>query len=92
MSTAANLERVLTIARQLSALDKVRLIERLAPQTEQDLKAMRPVRYMSLLGLCADLGSAPSAEEIDAARREAWAGFPREDVGWSVLTGPFSKA
>ncbi len=81
MSTTVNLERVLTMARRLSPVDKVRLIERLAPQIEQDLKDMQPVRYRSLLGLCADLGSAPSAEEIDAARREAWASFPREDVG-----------
>jgi hypothetical protein len=81
MTTTANLERILTMARKLSPLDKVRLIEGLAPEIEQDLKAMRPIRYRSLLGLCADLGSAPSAEEIDAARREAWAGFPRGDVG-----------
>jgi hypothetical protein len=34
----------------------------------------------SLIGLCADLGPAPSAEEIDEARREMWAGFPRDDI------------
>lgn len=34
----------------------------------------------SLYGLWADLGSAPSADEIYQARREAWAGFPREDA------------
>jgi hypothetical protein len=34
----------------------------------------------SILGLCADLGKAPSAEEIDEARREMWAKFPRDDV------------
>ena len=28
-----------------------------------------------LLGLCADLGSAPSAAEIDQARRAMWATF-----------------
>jgi hypothetical protein len=32
------------------------------------------------IGLCADLGPAPSAEEIDDARREMWAGFPRDDI------------
>jgi hypothetical protein len=80
MTAVANLDQVLTMATQLSALDKVRLIEGLAPQIEQELRAMRPARYKSLLGLCADLGPAPSAEEIDATRREAWASFPREDV------------
>lgn len=33
----------------------------------------------SLLGVLAHLGQAPSAEEIDEARREIWANFPRED-------------
>jgi hypothetical protein len=80
MSAVANLDQVLTMATQLSALDKVRLIEGLAPQIEHDLRALRPTRYKSLHGLCADLGPAPSAEEIDAVRRQAWAGFPREDV------------
>jgi hypothetical protein len=84
MTAVADLDQVLTMATQLSALDRVRLIEGLAPQIEQDLRAMRPTRYKSLLGLCADLGPAPSAEEIDLARREAWTGFPREDVWWSA--------
>lgn len=34
----------------------------------------------SLWGVCADLGQAPSAEEIDAIRNEEWATFPREDI------------
>jgi hypothetical protein len=33
-----------------------------------------------LIGLCADLGPAPSAEDIDEARREMWASFPRDDA------------
>lgn len=32
----------------------------------------------SLWGLCADLGPAPSAQDIDDARQEAWAGFARD--------------
>jgi hypothetical protein len=34
----------------------------------------------SFLGLCEDLGPAPSAEEIDEARREMWGGFPSDDI------------
>jgi hypothetical protein len=34
----------------------------------------RPVR-----GLLRDLGSAPSGDDVDQARRELWAGFPREN-------------
>jgi hypothetical protein len=44
--------------------------ERAAPRV-----ALRPVR-----GLLRDLGPAPSDEVIDAARRELWDGFPREDL------------
>lgn len=33
-----------------------------------------------IVGLCADLGTAPSSQEIDDARRDVWAGFPRDDV------------
>jgi hypothetical protein len=33
-----------------------------------------------LRGLCADLGLKLSAEEIDEARREMWADFPRGDI------------
>ncbi len=43
-----------------------------------------PTLRRSLLGLWADLGPAPSAEDIDEARREAWANFPRDDIGWPL--------
>ena len=74
------LEEVLKLARQLSPVDKVRLIERVAPDIEHELAAGYPGRTRSLLGLLKDLGPAPSAEQIDAARREAWDGFPRDDI------------
>ena len=34
--------------------------------------------HRSLWGVLQHLGPAPSAEDIDEARREAWANFPRE--------------
>lgn len=34
----------------------------------------------SLLGLMRDLGPAPSSEEIDLSRRDAWRAFPRADA------------
>ena len=76
----AVLEDVIAVALRLSPVDKVRLVERVASVLENDLVASRPAPRRSLRGLWADLGPAPSAEEIDEARREAWASFPREDI------------
>jgi hypothetical protein len=75
-----SLEQVISLARQLQPLEKIRLIEQMAPEIERDMLSQRRLRRKSLLGLCADLGPAPSAKEIDEIRREMWAGFPREDI------------
>ena len=72
------LEQVVALARQLPPLEKIRLIERIVPEIERDILNQKPQK--SLLGLCADLGPAPSAEDIDEIRHEMWAGFPREDI------------
>ena len=74
------LEEAVSLARQLSPLEKVRLIERIASDLERDVSASPQTPSRSLYGVLADLGPAPSAEEIDEARREAWANFPREDI------------
>jgi hypothetical protein len=47
-----------------------------SPSTEQVARAPRK----PLAGRLRYLGPAPSAEEIDEARRELWKGFPREDL------------
>jgi hypothetical protein len=80
MGAAASLEDVLNLARRLSTVDKVRLIERVSPQIEAELEARGQTPRRSAWGLCRDLGEAPSAEEIDEARRESFADFPRGDV------------
>jgi hypothetical protein len=76
----ARLERVIALAKQLSPRDKVRLIEHLAHSIESDLLSARPAPRKSLFGLCSGLGPAPSADEIDKARRQEWASFPREEI------------
>jgi hypothetical protein len=76
----ATLEQVVSLARQLPPVEKIRLIERMVPEIERDMLGQRPLKRKSLLGLCADLGPAPSAEDIDEIRHEMWAGFPREDI------------
>jgi hypothetical protein len=43
---------------------------------EQELEESPPKPKRSLLGLWADLGPAPSVEDIDEARREMWGNFP----------------
>ena len=74
------LQEVLKLAKQLTPIDKVRLIQQLAPDLEQELAQKPPHPNKSLWGLCADLGQAPSAEAIDITRSEEWNDFPREDI------------
>jgi len=74
------LEQVISLARQLPPLEKIRLIEQMAPEIERDMLSQRPLKLKSLLGLCTDLGPAPSAQEIDEIRREMWADFFPEDI------------
>jgi hypothetical protein len=73
------LEEVLGFVKQLSLVDKVRLIERVVPEIERDLKTTQNMPKRSLWGICADLGNAPSAAEIDQTRLEVWANFPKEN-------------
>ena len=76
----SSLEAVDALARRLSPGDKVRLIELLTPSIERDLSVVKSGSRSSLFGLCSDLGPAPSEEEIDEARRQEWANFPREEI------------
>ncbi len=80
MERMVTLEEALNLVKQLLLLDKLRLIEQITSDIKRELMAAPPAPRKSLWGLCADLGPAPSAEEIDQARREEWANFPREDI------------
>jgi tRNA A37 threonylcarbamoyladenosine synthetase subunit TsaC/SUA5/YrdC len=67
-------EEALSLAKQLSPSDQARLMEYLAAALATTLK-QQPQQQPpteSLYGICADLGPAPSAEEIDEVRREMW--------------------
>ncbi len=76
-SADITLDKVLALARQLAPVDQARLVARLAPMVEQALDQTAGQAVASarepLRGLLADLGPAPSAEEIDEVRREMWA-------------------
>ncbi len=75
-----SLQEVLNLAKQLSTVDKVRLIQLIAADIQRELVNNAPTPRKSLWGLRAALGKAPSADEIDTARNEEWANFPREDI------------
>jgi hypothetical protein len=66
----ATLEQVVSLARQLPPVEKIRLIEHMVPEIERDMLGQQMPKRKSLLGLCADLGPAPSAEDIVEIRRE----------------------
>ncbi|CAD5983640.1 Similarity [Planktothrix tepida] len=74
------LEQVIQQAKQLSALEKMRLIQAIAPDVEKELIPTEIKPRRSLWGICADLGQAPSAEDIDQVRQEIGLGFEREDI------------
>lgn len=76
MDEAVSVEAILDLAARLSLTDKVRLIERLAPQIERELLSGRPGPRKSLRGIWKGLGI--TEEEIAQARREMWSDFPRE--------------
>jgi hypothetical protein len=78
--TTTELEQIVALALNLSPLDKLRLVEQIMATLEQTLEEADKQPRNSLLGVLSQYGSAPSAEEIDEARREMWGNFPREDV------------
>ncbi len=61
-------EQAVTLAQQLSPELRARLIRQLQ-------KMPMPVSLRSPIGICADLGPAPSKEVIDQERREMWRTF-----------------
>lgn len=80
-SNQFSFEQVLEMAQRLPPIDQARLVARLAPNMEKLFEQVgsSPAKRVSLRGLLADLGQAPSSEEIDEVRREMWAGFGEEE-------------
>jgi hypothetical protein len=78
MAKAITLDEIVKLTKQLSLLDKVRLIEELAPQIERELTVVQPAELTPLRGLWKGLDI--KDEEIAEARREMWGNFPREDI------------
>ena len=78
MENIIPLEKVLELAKQLSPMDKLRLIERIAQRIERDLKASTGEQHKSLRGLWRGLHI--TEQDIAEARRDMWADFPRENI------------
>ena len=76
--TATELEQVVALARNLSPLDRVRLVERIMATLESELANGEKKPKRSVYGLWSDVSV--SEEDIDEARREMWGNFPREDI------------
>ncbi len=76
----APFHEITTLVERLSALEKIRLVEYVMRKLAGEWQQGQPQPKRSLYGLCADLGPAPSAEDIEEARREMLAGFPRDDI------------
>ena len=72
------LDDVLGLVERLSVIDKVRLIEAIAPQIERELERPRPVARTSLRGLWK--GVDVTDEDIAEVRQEMWSGFPRDNL------------
>jgi hypothetical protein len=68
METDITLEQALDLVKQLSPLDKARLIERIVPDIERELKIAQSKPRKSLRGIWRGLDI--TAEEIADARRE----------------------
>jgi hypothetical protein len=77
---SAIFEHVRELAMTLTPEQQLTLIGDLAAKLQGKYSPPEKKPSRSLWGALKDLGPAPSAEEIDEARREAWANFPREDI------------
>jgi hypothetical protein len=79
--SSSYVEEILNLSEKLSRQEKFEIVERILEELKDiDTEMKKPQPKRSLLGLVADLGPAPSAEDIDEARREMWGNFPHEDI------------
>ena len=74
------LENLIKMTKELSPLEKLRLVEGVLPDIEAGLQQSEAPLLKSLYGTLSNLGPAPSAEDIEAVRREMFQNFPRTDI------------
>ncbi len=78
METTATLEQVLKLAERLPALERVSLIEQLAPRIARDLTSASRRPRKSLRGIWK--GVDITDDDLAEVRREMWGNFPRQDL------------
>lgn len=78
--SAAILDHVRDLAMTLNPEEQLQLIRDLAAKLSGTYSPPERRPFRSLYGALKHLGPAPTAAEIDEARAEAWANFPREDI------------
>ncbi|MDB5292385.1 MAG: hypothetical protein JWL69_3626 [Phycisphaerales bacterium] len=80
MQSQTTVDEVIALARRLSPLEKLKLIERLAPDLETALSSpavAAPSPRRSVRGMFR--GCTVSSQDIEQARGEIWGSFPRKD-------------
>lgn len=78
MKNTVTLEEIIQLAKQLSPVDQVRLIEEIAPRIKRELAKEKIRPRKSLRGLWRGLDI--TADDITDMRQEIWSDFPREGV------------
>ncbi len=82
MTVDVSIDNILGLIRQLPPRDRRRLFALALPELEREFpkSKMRPSKRESLYGLWKHYQIDLTAEDIDEARREMWANFPRTDL------------
>lgn len=77
-NSSPSLEEALQVVQHLSLIDKVRLLEEVAPQIKQELIGKQNQPRKSLRGLWK--GVDITEADIAALRQEMWGNLPRGDI------------
>ena len=78
MTKSITLEEVVNLAKQLSPLDRIRLIEQITPHLKRDLIASPSQPRKSLRGIWKGIDI--SEADITEVKAEMSENFPREDI------------
>ena len=78
MADSVTFEEVLNLAKQLSPLDRIRLIEQITPQLKRDFVVSPPQPRKSLRGIWQEIDI--SEADLTEVKVEMSRNFPREDI------------